>query len=125
MTENGPQLVEIGAWLQAAPWLILGLFVLPLLVLARKGIYPHLPILLLALVPAALTFGLLASPDWILVVATVDAVALLAATADLFTLASRKSFTVSRAVERAASIDVAHPVALQVNNLSNLSLIHI
>ena len=121
MTENGPQLVEIGAWLQTAPWLTLGLFVLPLFVLARKGIYPHLSILLLALVPAALTFGLLARPDWILVVATVDALALLAATADLFTLASRNSFTVSRAVERAASIDVAHSVTLQVNNLSNRS----
>ncbi|MEE3372122.1 MAG: DUF58 domain-containing protein [Planctomycetota bacterium] len=121
MTENGSQLVELGAWLQTAPWLILGLFVVPLLFLARKGIYPHLPILLLGLGPAVLTFGLLVRPDWVLVVASVDAVVLLAATVDLFTLASQNTFTVSRAVERAASIDVVHPVTLQVNNLSSRS----
>ena len=119
MTDTTSWIVEFGVWLQAFPWLLLGGFVLPLVILARKGIYPHLPVLVLGAIPALLTFGLLIRPGWMLVVACADAVVLLVVILDFFTLASRSSLSGDRKVERAASIDVPHEVTLLVNNLSS------
>lgn len=99
--------------------LLLIAFTAPFLVLARwRGIYPHVPLVLVMLIPCLLTLGLLIDPKLLWVIAIVDVVILAVAIADLLTLAGQKTFAVERVATRVASLKKNHPVTLHIDNLS-------
>lgn len=112
---------------------VLGYFLRVSIVLAALGglaywprIYPHRPLLYLAAVPAGLSLLLLLprfSRDetaWYPLL-LVDGLLALAATIDLLTLPSRKSFALDRETGRVASLGQPHPVTLTVSNYSRLA----
>ena len=91
----------------------------PLFALAWRGrVYPHQRLVLLALAPALLSFGLLGTPGlfWPLVV--LDVVVVVVIVVDLATLPRRKAFSVQRQAMRVASLRKRHPVELTVSNHS-------
>ena len=106
-------IIEAGRWLQQQPWLILALVVVPLLLLAwciRS--FPHLPLVLLALVPAVLTFALLGVGDVLVLVVVLDIALALIAAADAATLPARRLFVAERQAGRIASLKKSHCVTL-------------
>jgi uncharacterized protein (DUF58 family) len=101
-----------------------------LAVLALLGsflrIYPHRPLVYLALAPALLSLSLLvprvANLPWIWApLAIADGLAACVALADLLTLPRRGAFVVDREAGRVASLRQAHPVKLAVANQSSRS----
>lgn len=104
----------------------LATFLLPLaaliVVLTALGyfqrIYPNAALILVALVPAALSLGLLVSPLMLWPVILADAVVAVVALIDLFSLPSPKVFSVERRAGRVASLAKPHPVSLTVSNHS-------
>jgi len=110
-------ITEAGSWLQQKPWLILALIVLPLLALARfSRTYPHMPLVLLALVPSLLTNALLYKHDVFLVVIALDVALLAVAGLDLLSLPTQQAFAVERRTGRIASLKQKHRVILTVSN---------
>ena len=100
------------------PVLIIILAVAPLALLAYfKHVFPHRPLVLVALVPGLLAVQLLTRPElfWPLIV--VDAVLGLAVTIDLLTLPSRASFSVERQTGRIGSLRKPQKVVLTIANL--------
>jgi uncharacterized protein (DUF58 family) len=100
------------------PILLLLLLVVPLRVMMRWRIYPHLPLVALAAVPALLTFGLLGAEGILIVVLAIDVALLLLAVIDFCTLPTHRSFAVERRVGRIASLRKKHRVTLTVSNQS-------
>ncbi len=82
-------------------------------------IHPHRPMVLLALVPALLSVGLLAWPEIIWPVLVCDVVVITAAVADLTMLPRKGDFAVERETVRVASLGKPHQVTLLVVNRSN------
>ena len=71
------KLTEFFSWVVAdvrLPWLLLLTFAAPLLVLARRRMHPHVPLLILGVAPCLATIGLFFSRDLMVVVALVDIV---------------------------------------------------
>src|SRR6202012_144341 len=89
-------------------------------------IYPHRPLVYLAMVPASLSLVLLLprfardSTAWYPLL-LVDAVLALAAAIDLFTLPRLSSFSIDRETGRIASLGQAHAVTLIVTNYSRFA----
>lgn len=112
-------LSDSALWLQSLPWLLLLLLFGPLAALAyARRIHPHLPLVLLFLVPAGLTLGLLYTADLFLLVAAADVAIVVVAVADLLTLPGPKAFAAERSMQRIASLQKRHPVALTISNLT-------
>ncbi len=103
--------------LQALPFLILAMAIGPIALIAwRLRTYPHMPLVLLALVPCALTFLVLMRSDALPLIVAVDAALIILAAIDLWSLPSRKAFSVERATMRVASLDKPHPITLTLVN---------
>lgn len=79
-------------------------------------VYPRRPLVYLALVPAAATFGVLALPEVVWLVVTLDVLAGALALADLFTLPRAAAFSVTRQAGRIASLRKSHPVRLTLSH---------
>ena len=82
-------------------------------------INPHRPLVFLALVPALLSIGMFGTPAMLVPVLILDAVLVLIAVADLFTLPRKKAFACERHAGRIASLRKLHPVTLTVTNFRN------
>lgn len=108
-------------WLSTLPWLILAGFAIPLLWLARQRIHPHRSLLIIGLIPCALTLSVLIQPDMFMLVLVADVAIVLVAVFDLVTIPKRKHFSVEREAVRIASLKKGHPVSLVVNNYSHLT----
>ena len=109
-------LVEL---IQARPLLLLAAVPLPLFgVAAIWRIFPHTPLVLIAGVPAMLSFGIVGSDEVFWIVLAVDLAVLAAALFDLSTLARQSTVSAGRHTGRIASIGVKHDVSLEVSNLS-------
>ena len=107
-------------WLQALPWLVLLLFVAPLVVLAWwKRVYPHMPLVLAMLVPSVLTFSLLIWPQMIVAAIVFDVVVVLIALGDLWTVPKQIAFSTERSAMRIASLGMPHSVNLLISNHSS------
>lgn len=105
--------------LQALPFLILALAIGPLALIAwRYRTYPHTPLVLLGLVPCALTFLVLVRADALSLIIAVDAALVILAAIDFWSLPSRKAFSVERESMRVASLDKPHPVTIHLINHS-------
>jgi uncharacterized protein (DUF58 family) len=108
-------------WLAASPVLLLAIFIAPLLLIAYlRRTYPHLPLVMLALVPSLLTLALLVKHDMFPVVIAIDAAVVFVAVCDLWTIPRTRDLSVSRQCQRAASLAKKHPVTLTVANSSNV-----
>lgn len=89
-------------------------------------IFPHRPLVYLAMLPAALSLLLLLPRFTSDVTAwypllLVDVLLALVATVDLFSLPRRKTFAVDRETQRVASLGKPHPVTLIVSNYSRFA----
>ena len=105
--------------LQQLPLLVLALVALPLVLLAAvRRVYPDMPLVILALVPCALTGLLLFSQDVLPIVVAIDLVLVLVAAVDQFTVPGRPAFSVTRDTQRVASLQKPHHVKLLFSNLS-------
>ena len=92
---------------------------LPLAALARFArIFPGRRLVYLALIPAAVSLGLLAHGGWLAGVVLMDGVLALVVAADLASLPVRNCFSVQREAGRIASLAKRHPVALTFSNHS-------
>ena len=92
---------------------------LPLAGLARFArIFPGRRLVYLALIPAAVSLGLLAHGGWLAAVVLLDGVLALVVAADLASLPFRNCFSVQREAGRIASLAKRHPVALTFSNHS-------
>jgi uncharacterized protein (DUF58 family) len=108
-------IMDAGEWLQQQPWLILALIVVPLLALAGyTRSFPHVPLVLLALVPAVLTLALLGNRDLLLLVVVLDIALLLVASVDAATLPAKRLFLAERQTGRIASLKKSHRVTLTI-----------
>ena len=119
------KLTEFFSWVVAdvrLPWLLLLTFAAPLLVLARRRMHPHVPLLILGVAPCLATIGLFFSRDLMVVVALVDVAVLIIATVDLLTLPAKKSFSVERESLKIASLNVNHRVTLVITNQGNAAV---
>ena len=103
---------------QHYPAPLLALFTLPFLLAAWWGrIYPSKNLVMLCIVPAALTFLLTISKNAISWVIAIDLAVMVVAAIDLFTLPRRNAFQVERRCQRIASLRQKHRVELDVDNL--------
>jgi len=103
---------------QGNPFLLLLILALPVAALARfLQIYPDRLLVALALVPTALTIGLVGKRDVLGLVLTLDAALALLAACDLYFLPRRRAFTAERKWIRVASLGKKHAVELTINNL--------
>ncbi|MGH7137915.1 MAG: DUF58 domain-containing protein [Pirellulales bacterium] len=112
---------------------VLGFFVRAGVVLAALGglaywlrIFPHRPLVYLAMVPAGLSLVLLLprfasdTTAWYPLL-LVDGLFMLLAVVDLFSLPRRKSFSIDRETQRIASLGKPHAVTLIVSNYSRFA----
>lgn len=100
-------------------WLLIALGVALGLLAWLGSIYPHRPLVLLLLIPTALSIGMIPLPGIWPFVALLDAALLLVVAVDLFSLARQDSFSVERKVGLIASINQRHPVEVTVTNRSD------
>ena len=113
LNQYGPQLAPMAAFL-------ILMLSMPLVVLAAwKGIYPHVPALVLLALPVLLSFALLYAP-WqptlVPIILLLDVAIPALAVLDLFSLAGPKTFRIEREASRVASIQKNHRITLHVTN---------
>ncbi|MEX2027551.1 MAG: DUF58 domain-containing protein, partial [Pirellulaceae bacterium] len=124
-------------FLDLYPWLVLLVMAAPLIVCAAwKRVYPHVPLLIISLLPCLLTalallpqekIEALASYGWpiswqMTIVLGVDAAILLLAMVDLFTIPGKRKFSLERQVVKIASLGKPHQVVLTISNHSRRRL---
>lgn len=78
--------------------------------------FPHWPLVLLGLVPAVLSTGLIFSPELMTPLVVADGAIAVVALADLFTLPRKKQLAIERHTMRTASLARPHHVTLTVTN---------
>ncbi len=104
---------------KALPWLILFVFALPIVLLARwKKIYPAVSLLFVSLVPCIVSTSLLIWSDLYLVVAVVDLLVAAVAVSDLLSVPGPTTFEAARQATLIASLDKPHPITVVIRNLS-------
>lgn len=114
---------QIAQFFQQYPWFLLGLFLLPLVLLAMfRRTYPHIPLAIAVAGPGVLSLTVLFWPAQFWFVVAVDGVLATIALADLFTLPQLRQISVERRVGRIASIRQKHTVTLLVTNHSRRAL---
>ena len=96
--------------------LLMALAAVPLVLLARRRVYPHTSLVAILLAPCLLALLLVAVPEFLLIVMLVDAAVAVLAVADLFTLPRASAFSAQRELERIASLGKPHDVQLTVVN---------
>ncbi|MHB8953222.1 MAG: DUF58 domain-containing protein [Pirellulaceae bacterium] len=96
--------------------LLTALPAIPLIVLARRRVYPHTSLLAMLLVPCLLSLLLLTLPESLLLLILVDAAVLSLAAFDLKSLPQARTFSAQRELERVASLGKPHEVQLTVVN---------
>ncbi len=116
---NWDTFTAVFEWLRTHPWILLALFVTPLVVLAVwKQIYPHVPLAIMLVVPAVLTFAIPFWRELFWIVVSMDLAVALVAGLDLLTVPRRKHFSAERELSRIASLKQSHPVTLRLTNHS-------
>lgn len=95
------------------------ILLLPLAALAYvHRVFPHAPLVMLALVPGLVSFSLLYDKHLAWPLFALDGLLLAVALGDLFTLPGPSTFSVERQTGRIASLRKPHPVLLTLSNLS-------
>jgi len=100
----------------------LSLVIVPLAALAYfKRIYPHRPLVILALVPGMFSVGLIGSPGALSALLVIDIAVALVAAVDLVTLPGARTLSAERQAGRTASLERPHTVTLSVINRARRS----
>ncbi len=95
------------------------ILLMPLAALAYVlRVFPHMPLVILLLVPGLLSFSLLYDKNLVLPLYAFDGLLLAVALADLFTLPGPDSFSVERQTGRIASLRKPHAVSVTLSNLA-------
>lgn len=100
------------------PFVIMLLAAAPIVAIAfLTRSYPNKPLVLLAIVPAALTGLMLLAPELFLIVVAVDIALVVVALSDLVSLPTARTFTAQRHCGRIASLKKNHRVTLTISNV--------
>lgn len=119
MSDTVLWLQSYSSQLRVLPVLVMLVLLACLVGLSRwKQVSPYGPLAIVLLGPCLLSLALPLYPQAFLLVATVDVVILLVATADLLSLPQQRSFSVERSMLRIASLKKRHPVSLTITNHS-------
>lgn len=95
----------------------------PLLLLARRRVYPHVVLLICMLVPCLLSVLLIFAPTALRIVLIADVIVGALALVDLLTLPLGRVFDVERRVGRIASLGKPHRVEIRLSNRSRRSFL--
>ncbi len=116
------QLQEQLAFIQMFPWLVLVALTIPLIIVARRKVYPYIVYPLALLIPTALTAGIMLNPSWLVPALAVDALIFTVSLLDLFTLPSTSALRAERHHNKVASIVKNSNVAFRMINESSRRL---
>jgi len=119
MSDAVQWLQNFSAGLRTLPLLLVLVLLGCLVGLGRwKRVTPYGPLAIVLLAPCILSLSLAWYPQAFLLVATIDVVIVIVATADLLSLPNVASFSVERSALRIASLQKRHPVSLTISNHS-------
>ena len=108
---------QFGDYLRDRPFLLLVLLAIPLVLAAwRTKTYPHAPLVMLLLVPTALTVALLSRTNVMPLVVAIDLALVVLAIGDFLTLPRERAFSAERQAMRIVSLGKNHPVTLTLTN---------
>lgn len=116
--QQAEQLQEQLEFIQMFPWLVLVALTIPLIIVARRKVYPHVVYPLALLIPTVLTAGIMFDPSWLVPALAADALILACSLLDLFTLPSTSSLRAERHHNKVASIVKNSNVAFRMINES-------
>ena len=74
--QQAEQLQEQLEFIQMFPWLVLVALTIPLIIVARRKVYPHVVYPLALLIPTVLTAGIMFDPSWLVPALAADALIL-------------------------------------------------
>jgi len=120
--QKAEQLQEQLALIQMFPWLVLAALTIPLIIVARRKVYPHTVYPLALLIPTILTAGIMFDASWLVPALTADALILVVSLLDLFTLPSTTTLRAERHHNKVASIVKKSNVAFRMINESSRRL---
>ena len=104
------------------PWLILIVITIPLLVVARRRVYPYLTYLLALLIPTTLTTWIIFDQTMLIPALAADAIILTLSLLDLFTLPTVSAIAAQRFHQKVASLVKTSAVTFQITNQSRRRL---
>jgi len=104
------------------PWLVLVALTIPLIIVARRKVYPYIVYPLALLIPTVLTAGIMFNAAWLVPALTADALILIVSLLDLFTMPSTSTLRAERHHHQVASIVKNTNVAFRMINESSRRL---
>ncbi len=110
-------------FVKVAYWLPPVLILVPLLLLHRKRMYPHLPLAIALAAPFVLSIFLLVNLQLLIVILAIDALIIVAATIDILTLPSASGLSAERTTARVASLQKPHAVTVTLTNAGGRDLL--
>ncbi|MBT7253436.1 MAG: hypothetical protein HN882_00410, partial [Planctomycetaceae bacterium] len=116
------QLREQLEFIQMFPWLVLVVLTIPLIIVARRKVYPHITYPLALLIPTVLTVGIIFNTSWLVPAIAADALIFIVSLLDLFTLPSTSTLRAERHHNKVASIVKNSHVAFRMINESSRRL---
>ncbi|MBT3889180.1 MAG: DUF58 domain-containing protein [Planctomycetaceae bacterium] len=116
------QLQEQLEFIQMFPWLVLVALTIPLIIVARRKVYPYIVYPLALLIPTVLTAGIMLNASWLVPALAADALIFTVSLLDLFTLPSTSALRAERHHNKVASIVKNSNVAFRMINESSRRL---
>ncbi len=104
------------------PWLVLVALTIPLIIVARRKVYPYIVYPLALLIPTVLTEGIMLNASWLVPALAADALIFTVSLLDLFTLPSTSALRAERHHNKVASIVKNSNVAFRMINESSRRL---
>ncbi len=104
------------------PWLVLVALTIPLIIVARRKVYPYIVYPLALLIPTVLTAGIMLNASWLVPALAADALIFTVSLLDLFTLPSTSALRAERHHNKVASIVKNSNVAFRMINESSRRL---
>jgi uncharacterized protein (DUF58 family) len=120
--QQAEQLQEQLEFIQMFPWLVLVALTIPLIIVARRKVYPYIVYPLALLIPTVLTAGIMFNAAWLVPALTADALILIVSLLDLFTMPSTSTLRAERHHHQVASIVKNTNVAFRMINESSRRL---
>jgi uncharacterized protein (DUF58 family) len=120
--QQAEQLQEQLEFIQMFPWLVLVALTIPLIIVARRKVYPHIVYPIALLIPTVLTAGIMFNAAWLVPALVADSLILIVSLLDLFTLPSTSTLRAERHHHKVASIVKNSDVAFRMINESSRRL---
>lgn len=120
--QQAERLQEQLKFIQMFPWLVLVALTIPLIIVARRKVYPYIVYPIALLIPTVLTAGIMFNAAWLVPALAADALILIVSLLDLFTLPSTSTLRAERHHHKVASIVKNTDVAFRMINESSRRL---